>query len=173
LVKAALAVPSHVLLARLAPVLEEVGVGIGICGMNGAVDAENAAMSAALVGRKERVAGELALVLEGGSPGAGPWPLATIPTGWAIPIDTTHALVLVGAAGRLPTLEEVRAAFGLSRREAEVALLLARRASTREIATTLNVSPHTARHHAERALHKLGVRTRSEVAGALCSRSET
>ncbi|MGZ8379264.1 MAG: response regulator transcription factor, partial [Gemmatirosa sp.] len=54
----------------------------------------------------------------------------------------------------------------LTPREAEVARLLARRATNTEVATALGVSPHTARHHAQRVLEKLGLRSRREL-GAL------
>jgi DNA-binding CsgD family transcriptional regulator len=56
---------------------------------------------------------------------------------------------------------------GLTAREAQVAGLLARRATDAEVAATLGVSWHTARRHAERVLRKLGVRSRTQVAVAL------
>ena len=63
-----------------------------------------------------------------------------------------------------PTTDAVARRFGLTRRQAAVALLLARRRSNAEIAKTLAVSPHTARHHTERVLEKLGVSSRNRVA---------
>jgi DNA-binding CsgD family transcriptional regulator len=54
----------------------------------------------------------------------------------------------------------------LTPREAEVARLLARRATNEEVAAALGVSPHTARHHAQRVLEKLGLRSRRAL-GAL------
>lgn len=62
--------------------------------------------------------------------------------------------------------------FGLTPREAEVAELLARRQTNREIAETLGISRHTVRHHAERVFMKLGVHSRREVAGRLETDSE-
>ena len=59
------------------------------------------------------------------------------------------------------------AALGLTARELEVAQLLARRLSNAELAAALGVSAHTARHHTERVMAKLGVSRRSEVATAL------
>ncbi len=59
------------------------------------------------------------------------------------------------------------AAPGLTAREAEVARLLARRLSNAEVAAALGVSPHTARHHTERVMQKLGVSKRADVAAAL------
>ena len=55
--------------------------------------------------------------------------------------------------------------FGLTPREAEVAALLVRRRTNREIARELGISPHTARHHVESVLAKLGVHSRRDVAG--------
>jgi DNA-binding CsgD family transcriptional regulator/PAS domain-containing protein len=55
----------------------------------------------------------------------------------------------------------------LTAREAEVARLLARRLSNAEVAAALGVSAHTARHHTEKVMQKLGVRKRAGVATAL------
>jgi DNA-binding CsgD family transcriptional regulator len=59
------------------------------------------------------------------------------------------------------------ARFGLTRREAQIARLLARRATNREIADELDVSPHTVRHHVERIFAKLGVNSRRSIAETL------
>lgn len=59
------------------------------------------------------------------------------------------------------------AAHGLTAREAQVAQLLARRARDPEIAAALGISLHTARHHTEKVLRKLGVRSRAHVAAVL------
>jgi DNA-binding CsgD family transcriptional regulator len=63
--------------------------------------------------------------------------------------------------------EEVRQRFGLTRKEAQVALLLAERRSTPEIARELYISPHTARHHVRQVLAKLGIQSRKAVAATL------
>ncbi len=63
--------------------------------------------------------------------------------------------------------EAVRRWFGLTRKEAQVALLLVQRKSTSEIAEALHISPHTARHHVRRVLAKLGVHSRRAVASVL------
>ena len=57
---------------------------------------------------------------------------------------------------------DVAGRLGLTPRQAEVAVLLADRMSNREIAAALAVSVHTARHHVEAVLDRLGVR-RDEV----------
>ena len=57
--------------------------------------------------------------------------------------------------------------FGLTRREAQIARLLARRATNREIAEQLDVSPHTVRHHVENIFAKLGVHSRRSMASRL------
>jgi DNA-binding CsgD family transcriptional regulator len=59
---------------------------------------------------------------------------------------------------------------GLTPQEALVALLLAQRRSNQDIARELVISAHTARHHTESVLSKLGVRRRAEVAGAIIGR---
>lgn len=67
----------------------------------------------------------------------------------------------------LPGADRLVEWFGLTPREAEVALLLARRKTNREIARHLVISPHTARHHTERVLRKLGIRCRTAVGAVL------
>lgn len=82
--------------------------------------------------------------------------------------DTVFAVVVLERKeGALPSLEVLRERFGLTRRQAEVALLLARRRTNAEIAATLAISPHTARHHTEAVLDKLGAADRRDV-GSKC-----
>ena len=57
--------------------------------------------------------------------------------------------------------------YGLTRREAEVAKLLAVGRSNRAIARELSISQHTARHHTQRILGKLEVHSRSEAGAKL------
>ena len=59
------------------------------------------------------------------------------------------------------------ARLGLTRREAQVARLLARRATNREIAEQLDMSRHTVRHHAENVFAKLGVHSRRAIRAQL------
>ncbi len=55
--------------------------------------------------------------------------------------------------------------YGLTRRELEVATLLAQGRTNTAIANALHISTHTARHHTQRVLGKLGVHSRA-AAGA-------
>ena len=56
-----------------------------------------------------------------------------------------------------PSMGAVAERFGLTPRQAEVAVLLAERYSNKEIAAALSVSVHTARHHVEAVLDRVGV----------------
>jgi predicted ATPase/DNA-binding CsgD family transcriptional regulator len=56
------------------------------------------------------------------------------------------------------------AVFGLTPRERDVLRLLARRATDREIADALSISPRTAMHHVSHILIKLGVANRRDAA---------
>lgn len=53
--------------------------------------------------------------------------------------------------------------FGFTRREAEVALLLAGGSPNSAIAQALGISEHTARHHTRRVLLKLGLHSRARA----------
>jgi DNA-binding CsgD family transcriptional regulator len=61
----------------------------------------------------------------------------------------------------------LREHFGLTGREAEVALLVAAGLSSKAIAAELSISWHTARRHTERILRKVGVARRAGVAAAI------
>jgi DNA-binding CsgD family transcriptional regulator len=76
--------------------------------------------------------------------------------------------VAVGRRARAQlTHEELQLRYGLTRRETETARLLAARRGNSEIAHVLGMSAHTARHHTEKILLKLGVSSRREVERAL------
>ena len=79
--------------------------------------------------------------------------------------------VTLPASPGVPREDEVRALFGLTRRQAEVAVLLADRHSNREIAAALGISEHTARHHVGSVLATLGV-TRRGVRSVLLAACE-
>ena len=71
--------------------------------------------------------------------------------------------VAAGAAD----VDDIRDRFGLSPRQAQVAVMLGQRLSTKEIATRLGVAYNTARRHVELVLLRLRVHSRSEVADLL------
>ena len=64
-------------------------------------------------------------------------------------------------------LDDLCVRYGLTRRELEVAKLLARGKSNASIAQQLRISAHTARHHTQSILSKLEVHTRGEAAAKL------
>lgn len=70
----------------------------------------------------------------------------------------------------LPSSEHLRVRFGLTPREAQVTLLLAEGLDNRAIAEHLCISPHTARRHTEKVLHKLCIASRTAVAITLLRR---
>ena len=79
---------------------------------------------------------------------------------------TADPILLVSLKRRPTELVSVALASssaGLTTREALVARLLSERQSNLEIATILGISPHTARHHTEQVLVKLGLHSRSGV----------
>jgi DNA-binding CsgD family transcriptional regulator len=57
--------------------------------------------------------------------------------------------------------------YRMTPREAEVAMLLAQGLSNTALAGRLGISPHTARHHTQRVLGKLGVHSRAEAGARL------
>jgi len=69
----------------------------------------------------------------------------------------------------VPSAEGLRRRFGLTAREAQVASLLAQRLTNDEIAAALGISSHTARHHTESVLLKLGVTSRRALRQLLAS----
>jgi len=66
-----------------------------------------------------------------------------------------------------PRALRLQGEYGLTPREAEVAVLLAEGLSNSALARRLGISPHTARHHTQRVLGKLGVHSRAEAGARL------
>ena len=64
---------------------------------------------------------------------------------------------------------ELARRFGLTRREVQVAALLAQGRSNQAIARELKISAHTARHHTQRVLSKLQVHSRGEAGAKIRS----
>jgi DNA-binding CsgD family transcriptional regulator len=54
-------------------------------------------------------------------------------------------------------------AIGLTPRQLQIARLLANRTTNAEIAASLGISVHTARHHSQKVLEKLGITSRADV----------
>jgi DNA-binding CsgD family transcriptional regulator len=75
--------------------------------------------------------------------------------------------VVVAPASPHGTVPLLLAAHGLTRREAEVARLVLRGASTRAIADTLHISHHTVQDHLKAVFDKTGVRSRRDLVGRL------
>jgi non-specific serine/threonine protein kinase len=69
----------------------------------------------------------------------------------------------------IPAPRPAAADFGLTRREREVAALIAEGLSNREIAARLVVAQRTAEGHVENILSKLGFTSRAQVAGWLAA----
>ncbi|MEY9776416.1 LuxR C-terminal-related transcriptional regulator [Arthrobacter sp. MW3 TE3886] len=79
----------------------------------------------------------------------------------------TNDLLLQEAAGKDGIVgPEPDAAVRLTRREKEVAALLGRGLSNREIASELTISPRTAETHVENILAKFGLENRAQMAAA-------
>jgi DNA-binding CsgD family transcriptional regulator len=70
-------------------------------------------------------------------------------------------------AFQVPAPDSIRARYGLTLRELQVASLLMHRLTNAEIARMLSISPHTARHHTESVLAKFGVRSREALRRAV------
>jgi DNA-binding CsgD family transcriptional regulator len=80
--------------------------------------------------------------------------------------DRPSPTILISLARRNPVSSStmtLRVRYSLTARETEVAELLRRRRSNGEIARALSISAHTARHHTESVLSKLGLQSRNQV----------
>jgi DNA-binding CsgD family transcriptional regulator len=125
------------------------------------------------------------LALQAGGPEASPSrraPSARVPLatgGWL----AVHASWLRGRPGEeritvvlqpaqaSDTVPLLLAAHGLTRREAEVARLVLRGSSTREMVDALRISRYTVQDHLKAVFDKVGVRSRRDLAGALMGRA--
>ncbi|HKT59307.1 MAG TPA: LuxR C-terminal-related transcriptional regulator [Gemmatimonadales bacterium] len=67
----------------------------------------------------------------------------------------------------LPAALWLQDEYGMTPREVEVAHLLSEGLSNSALARRLGISPHTARHHTQRVLGKLGVHSRAEAGARL------
>ena len=107
----------------------------------------------------------------GGAPTTLEYQTATGPCllwGWCVELDRYGLGLLVLMTVQpldpdAPSDDALRKRLGLTRKEVDVVRLLAEGRSNAGIAAALCISPHTARHHTERIMAKLGVRSRAEV----------
>jgi DNA-binding CsgD family transcriptional regulator len=77
--------------------------------------------------------------------------------------DKTVLVTVSEIAAQLPLAGEIERRFGLTRRQADVARLLAARLSDAEIASRLGVSWHTVRSHVNGVLSAIGAHSRQEI----------
>lgn len=78
--------------------------------------------------------------------------------------DRTGVIVTVSSDSPFPPPLHLQAMFGLTPREAEVALLVVQGYTDARVADELNISVHTVRRHVSAARAKLGVDSRTEMA---------
>jgi DNA-binding CsgD family transcriptional regulator len=175
----------------LASLLDGLSEGLFICDREGRVVHENVALSgllarepdSALIREELRVvARALAASLAGSpvKPARLDRDLRTAQGRYRIRGSLVGETVLGGGASvlvslerltpELPAPEALRERFGLTRREAQVARLIADGRSNAAIAETLFISPHTARHHTEHIMQKLGAKSRAGI-GAMILRA--
>jgi DNA-binding NarL/FixJ family response regulator len=76
-------------------------------------------------------------------------------------LDGEAIRAVLAAAGHRPPRARAAWPAGLSDREVEVLRLIARGASYREVARTLQITPKTAEHHIEHIYNNIGVSTRA------------
>ena len=93
---------------------------------------------------------------------------SVISTTFDIPPGTI-LITISEVAAHLPLAGEIERRFGLTRRQAEIARLLAGRFPDSEIATRLGISWHTVRSHTDRIFRAMGVHTRQEIVERITS----
>ena len=96
---------------------------------------------------------------------------ATRLNGWEVSTSAVAAVsvITIRPHEHLPSEESLRARYRLSRREAQVALLLADRRTDAEIAAELGISWHTVRSHVEGIFAALHCHSRRDAATKLKS----
>ena len=171
-------------LAPLARVLETIEHGIVLLGSDSHACYRNSAAERifvadgehGVIAREVRSVSRAALMHRGGRPaetvvatGAGRYRMrATVLRQRIREIRTIPVLVTIRqSADHAPTRASLMERFGMTPREADVALLLARGSRNIEVAAELGISTHTARHHTENVMLKLNVHARSEITRAI------
>ncbi len=79
------------------------------------------------------------------------------------PAGATGIGIIVEGAQPVTLSAVIAGAYGLTPREREITALAARGHSTRQIATTLGISPFTVQDHLKAVFGKIGVRSRAEL----------
>jgi DNA-binding CsgD family transcriptional regulator len=81
--------------------------------------------------------------------------------------DQRRITVVLQPASSGETVPLLLSAHGLTVREAQIATLILRGSSTREIVDALHISPYTVQDHLKAVFDKVGVRSRRDLAGTL------
>lgn len=178
---------------QAAVALAEVAIeGIVVYDMNGRLVYENAATTKLLVpdGHRDRVRREMTAMAANLVARLAERPFAPLEHRFSTTIETCScsynvSAVLIedgwgwGCAGPTVVLMmaaihplamqsgELKARYRLSNREIETSQLIRRGYSSKQIASLLGISVHTARRHAESVIAKLGVHSRGEVGAKL------
>ncbi|MFQ5679704.1 MAG: response regulator transcription factor [Gemmatimonadota bacterium] len=111
-------------------------------------------------------------LLERAASGLHPSVIVTVHVEDRLPLSSPAAPSSAGFPQGTGVRADFAERFDLTPREAEVAFLLARRLTNRELAARLGISEHTARHHTERVLLKLDIHSRRQVAAKLAAQGE-
>ncbi|WP_412069471.1 helix-turn-helix transcriptional regulator [Rubrivirga sp. IMCC43871] len=168
--------------------LDALDAPLVVCDVDGRAVHESAALTAALAddaraahvrAEARRLAADLAGPGVATSPeravrtGRGTYGLraTVLPEGAALSPRPAVLVAVRPPADPWPSADVLRQRFALTRREAEVAGLLARGLANDTVAHALCISPHTARRHTERVMGKLAVSSRSRVAAAILAPS--
>jgi len=97
---------------------------------------------------------------------AGGW--LTVHASWLHEVpDQRRISVVLQPASTGETVPLLLSAHGLTEREAQIATLVLRGSSTREIVDALHISPYTVQDHLKAVFDKVGVRSRRDLAGTL------
>jgi DNA-binding CsgD family transcriptional regulator len=163
-------------------ILDRVAQPLALCSPTGRVLHQNGAFARAVGGRdRERLADAIRRVSHGAavtgtrerlrdsmvsdtSLSTSRWHIVGGRLGWEF--DGKAPSILVSLLPRSDSLKpdgELDELNDLTKRELEVLRLLRLRRSNTEVARALGISAHTARHHTERVLAKLGLHSRREV----------
>jgi DNA-binding CsgD family transcriptional regulator len=81
--------------------------------------------------------------------------------------DTSGIVVVIEPSRADEAVPVMLAALGLTHREAEVAMLIVRGCSTRQVMQALEISQHTVQDHLKAVFDKAGVRSRRELVARL------